>query len=541
MKTTLDFLRIDTKKFYFDEYAADKVVRFIETFCTHVKGKLAGSPYILQDWERDFVRNLFGWKIKSTGLRKFRESYLQIPRKNSKTTLSAGISLYMILADGEKGGEGFFGASSRDQARIAFEIISGMIRNNQTLSKHLQVYRNSIEFSQENSFFKVVSSEAGTSHGANLSFALVDEFHTHRNSELYDVFKTSMGAREQPLLLTISTAGSDKNSACFDLYDYSRKIIDGIIEDESFLPVIYEGIDSSDLDRVLSMENVKRANPSFGKSIREDYIIDQINKAKQMPSYLNTFKQLHLNIWVDSAESWISNSDWMANSIDYGEEDLIGQECWAGLDLANNRDLNAFVLAFPQSNGKIKTLSYTFLPLEAAEKKDNISAGKAFLGWARQKNNHLYLTDKRSRDDDFIFEKIKELSQKFIIKKTAYDRWGADQLVSRIETELGLEFTSFGQGYKSMSPAIKKMESLVIENKLLHNNNPVLKWCLSNTKIVKDDAGNVKVSKERSKEKIDAIVALIMAVGQYQLDLAEEMANQSINKSPYDDRGFFFV
>nr|WP_255502012.1 terminase TerL endonuclease subunit [Algoriphagus sp. AK58] len=502
---------------------------------------MAGSPYILQDWERDFVRNLFGWKIKSTGLRKFRESYLQIPRKNSKTTLSAGISLYMILADGEKGGEGFFGASSRDQARIAFEIISGMIRNNQTLSKHLQVYRNSIEFSQENSFFKVVSSEAGTSHGANLSFALVDEFHTHRNSELYDVFKTSMGAREQPLLLTISTAGSDKNSACFDLYDYSRKIIDGIIEDESFLPVIYEGIDSSDLDKVLSMENVKRANPSFGKSIREDYIIDQINKAKQMPSYLNTFKQLHLNIWVDSAESWISNSDWMANSIDYGEEDLIGQECWAGLDLANNRDLNAFILAFPQSNGKIKTLSYTFLPLEAAEKKDNISAGKAFLGWARQKNNHLYLTDKRSRDDDFIFEKIKELSQKFIIKKTAYDRWGADQLVSRIETELGLEFTSFGQGYKSMSPAIKKMESLVIENKLLHNNNPVLKWCLSNTKIVKDDAGNVKVSKERSKEKIDAIVALIMAVGQYQLDLAEEMANQSINKSPYDDRGFFFV
>ncbi|MBC6365788.1 terminase [Algoriphagus sp. AK58] len=541
MKTTIDFLKIDTKKYYFDEYAADKVVRFIETFCTHVKGKLAGSPYILQDWERDFVRNLFGWKIKSTGLRKFRESYLQIPRKNSKTTLSAGISLYMILADGEKGGEGFFGASSRDQARIAFEIISGMIRNNQTLSKHLQVYRNSIEFSQENSFFKVVSSEAGTSHGANLSFALVDEFHTHRNSELYDVFKTSMGAREQPLLLTISTAGSDKNSACFDLYDYSRKIIDGIIEDESFLPVIYEGIDSSDLDKVLSMENVKRANPSFGKSIREDYIIDQINKAKQMPSYLNTFKQLHLNIWVDSAESWISNSDWMANSIDYGEEDLIGQECWAGLDLANNRDLNAFILAFPQSNGKIKTLSYTFLPLEAAEKKDNISAGKAFLGWARQKNNHLYLTDKRSRDDDFIFEKIKELSQKFIIKKTAYDRWGADQLVSRIETELGLEFTSFGQGYKSMSPAIKKMESLVIENKLLHNNNPVLKWCLSNTKIVKDDAGNVKVSKERSKEKIDAIVALIMAVGQYQLDLAEEMANQSINKSPYDDRGFFFV
>ncbi|MBW3469090.1 terminase large subunit [Arthrospiribacter ruber] len=540
MKHTIDFNKIDKTKYYFDEYTADRAVRFIESFCTHVKGKLAGKPYILQDWEKEFISNLFGWKRKDNKLRKYREAFLMLPRKNSKTTLSSAISLYMILGDGEKGGEGYFGASNREQARISFDIMSAMIRQNPNLSKYLEIFRNSIEYKKSNSFFKVVSSEAGGLHGANLSFALVDEYHVHKNSELYDVFKTSMGAREQPLLITITTAGNDRTSPCFELYDYGKKIIEGVIEDETFLPVIYEAEDYEDFDKLFSIDNIKKANPSYGKSIKEDYITEQVHKAKSMPSYLNTFKQLHLNIWVDNSESWIQNSDWMGNKVDYDEEDLLGMECWAGLDLANNRDLNAFVLVFPLPNGKLRTLTYTFIPKESAERKDNISAGKAFIGWSMNKNNHLYLTDKRSRDDDFIYNKIEELKGKFIIRNIAYDRWGADQLVFKIESELGLKFTPFGQGYKSMSPAIKKVESLVIEGDLTHNNNPVLKWCLSNVRLVKDDAGNVKTSKERSKEKIDAVQALIMATYQYYLDVQEELENKE-EDSPYTDNGFFFV
>lgn len=542
MKNTIDFSKIDKSKYYFDVEAGEEPVRFIETFITHTKGKMAGKPYLMQEWEKDLVRNLFGWKKISDGLRKFKETFIMLPRKNSKTTLSSAIMLYLLIINSkkDKGSEIFLGAGSREQARISFSIIKNMIQNNKQLNSVVKLYQNSIEYDKTQSFLKVVSSESGNLLGANLSAALVDEYLVHKDSTLYDVFKTSMGVREEPMLITITTAGSDRNSPCFQLYDYSKKLIDEVLEDESFLPWIYEGIDSDNLDEVFSLENFKRANPSYDVSIREEYILDQINKAKSMPSYVNTLKMLHLNIWVDSSTAWISNQDWMENKVDYEEEDLLGMECWAGLDLANNRDLNAFVLLFPTDNG-FKILNYTFIPNESAERKDNIASGKAFIGWSRKKNNHLYLTDKRSRDDDFIFNKIKELSEKFVIRNIAYDRWGADQLVFKLETELGLKFSSFGQGYKSQSPAIKSTESLVIEGKLKHNNNPILKWCISNVRIVKDDAGNVKMSKERSKEKIDSAVALVMAVGQYHIDVVEELLDEHNNKSPYTEEGFFFL
>ncbi|ERM82373.1 hypothetical protein P872_18420 [Rhodonellum psychrophilum GCM71 = DSM 17998] len=540
-QNTIDFTKIDHKKYYFDSYTADRAVRFIETFCSHVKGAMALKPYILQDWEKEIVSALFGWKHRKTGLRKFRESFIFLPRKNSKTTLSAAISVYMLMASGEKGAEAYFCASSRQQASISFEIFKSMIRQNKHLNSHLDLFRSSIEFKQTNSYFKVVSSEAGGLHGANLSFALLDELHSMPNAELYDVVKTSMGARLEPLLISITTAGSNKNHICHDLYEYSKKVIQGIIKDDTFLPIIFEGIEYKTDEELFSIKNIERANPSYGKSIQEDFIKELIAKAKSMPSFYNTFKQLHLNIWVDSAESWVSNNDWMANNVDYDENDMLGEDCWAGLDLANNRDLNAFVLAFPQPNGTIRTLNYTFLPQEAAERKDNISAGKAFLGWAKDPNNNLYLTDNRSRDDDFIYNKIEELSKKFKINNIAYDPWGADQLTTKLELNLGLKFTEFRQGYITMSPAIKKVESLIMENKLIHNSNPLLRWCISNVKIVKDDAGNVKMSKERSKEKIDAAVALVMAVGQYHRDVTTEIKDEFDKISPYDSKGFFFL
>ncbi|MBS9525923.1 terminase large subunit [Litoribacter alkaliphilus] len=534
------FNRIDRDKYFYDKASADRAIKFIMAFTTHVKGKLAGKPYILQEWEKNLIGAVFGWKEKETGLRKYREVFVFLPRKNSKSTLSSAISLYMLLADGEKGQELVVAASSRSQAGFCYDIIKGMVNNSKELSKHLKVFRNSIELEKSNSYLKCISAESSGIHGANINFAIVDELHAHYDASLYDVIKTSMGAREQPLLLSITTAGTNKNHICYDLYEYSKKLIEGVIEDETFLPWVYEGEDSNDLQEVLSIDNFKKANPSFGLSIKEDYLKEQIQKAKNMPSYLNTVKQLHLNIWVDSATAWINNSDWMQNSFDYDEEDLLGEECYAGLDLANNLDLNAFVLLFPQSNGKFKTLAYSFLPYESAERKDNISAGKAFIGWSKNNKNKLFLTDKRSRDDDFIFNKILELAEKFRILNIAYDRWGADQLVTKLEVE-GLKFTSFGQGYKSMSPATKKAEALILDGNLLHNNNPILKWCISNVKIVKDDADNIKPSKARSKEKIDCAVALIMAIGQYFLDVENDLIEANSNKSPYSESGFFFV
>ncbi len=285
--------KIDKQRYYFDKKSARRACDFIETFCQHTKGELAGQKFKLEPWQEEIIEGLFGWKSKETNLRKFRQCFIFIPRKNGKTTLMVGIALYMLFSDGEKGAEIVSAAADKEQARLSFSIAKNMVLQEPNLIKRAGTYRDSITYDRVGSYYKVISADADTKHGLNLSCCLLDEIHSHKNRDLYDVLLTSMGSRKEPLMLGITTAGAgnQKDHISRELYDYTKKLIDGSIEDDSFLGIIYEASESDD---IFSEETWKKANPGYGTIIKKEYMMQQSIKAKNEPSYEKTFRRLHL-------------------------------------------------------------------------------------------------------------------------------------------------------------------------------------------------------------------------------------------------------
>ena len=326
--------------YYFDEKSADRAVQFIEKYITHCKGELAGQPFILEDWQKEkIIEPLFGWKRKD-GTRKFRTCYIEIPRKNGKSTLCAGLALYMLYADGELGAEVISAAADRQQAGIVFDIAKNQVLNNKELSKRGKVFRNSITLEKKNSYYKAISADANTKHGFNCSAIIFDELHAQQNRELFDVLTTSTGARKQPLTICITTAGYDKESICYEVHDYAKKVISGSIKDESFLGVIFSA-DKED-DWIKEATWIK-ANPAYGSIIKKDYFLQQFNKAKQIASYENTFKRLHLNIWTANESKWINQEVW--DSCNLGKIDLESMkksDCFVGCTYICNTSKSNF-------------------------------------------------------------------------------------------------------------------------------------------------------------------------------------------------------
>tara|TARA_R110001599_G_scaffold63889_4_gene178032 strand:- start:1480 stop:3063 length:1584 start_codon:yes stop_codon:yes gene_type:complete len=521
---------INTDIWYYDEKSANRAVDFIEMFCQHVKGDLAGQRFILEDWQKDdIIKPLFGWKSKKTNLRKFRQCFVFIPRKNGKTNLMVGVALYMLFSDGEKGAEIVSAAADKEQARLSFSIAKQMVIQEPQLISRGNTYRDSITYDKVGSYYKVISADADTKHGLNLSCCLLDEIHSHKNRDLYDVLLTSMGARKEPLMLGITTAGAghQKDHICKELYDYAKRLIDGSIEDDSFLGVVYE----ADKDDDIFDEDIwRKANPGYGTIITEEYMKQQAVKAKNEPSYENTFRRLHLNQWVANESRWISDEKWMACDGVVNERYLKGKVCYAGLDLASTRDVTSLSLMFPDEDGGYDIISYNFIPEENAHKRserDKVNYSK----WARE--GHIILTPGDVCDYNYIKQKIRDLSEIYDIQMIAYDRWNASQIVIDL-TEEGCPMIPVGQGYKTMSPATKEFESLILSGKLRHGGNPVLRWMMSNIVLTYDAAGNVKPDKSKSNEKIDGIIACIMG-------LSEAMQNKNGGNSGYDSKEIFFI
>ena len=494
-------------KYFYDKQAAEKAISFIERFITHTKGELSGKPLLLENWQKEIVGNIFGWKDKKTNLRKYRTVFIEVPRKNGKTTLCAAIGIYMLFADSERGAEIYAAAGDRNQAGIVFEIAKGMILQSPELSSRGKVFRNSITNESKGNFFQAISSDSKTKHGFNANCILFDELHTQPNRDLWDTLTTSTGARREPLTIAITTAGYDRQSICFEVYSYAKKVRDGVIEDDSFYPVIYE----ADVDDDITSEEVwKKANPNYGVSLRKDYMQRESKRAVDLPSYQNTFKRLMLNIWTESQTKWIGHDEWMECYQDFDYSTLDGMECWGGLDLASTRDISAFVLLF-NVDGKFIVQPHIFIPKENAKKRSDRD-GVNYLEWIR--DGHIYGTEGDVQDYNFIRAKINELSKKYRIQSIAYDRWGASQIVIDLQND-GAKMDPFGQGFVSMSMPTKALEIEIIAKNIIHNNNPAMNWMLSNVALQEDPAGNIKVAKNKSKEKVDGIVALIMALGEH--------------------------
>ncbi|MCP4569993.1 MAG: terminase large subunit [FCB group bacterium] len=494
----------------FDTTKALMAVNFFWRAVRHIKGNMADKPYELQLHEQAIMANLFGW-VDAEGYRRYRECLYYVPRKNSKTTWAAGVALFVTFFDNEQGAECYCAASDRDQATLLYGQAEAMVHKCQTLDDRCQIYKTSktISFPSTNSFFKAISAEAASKHGYNSHLILVDELHAQPNRELVDVLLTSTGSRKQPLVVCITTADYSRESICNEKYDYACGVRDARVDDPTFLPVIYEAsIEDDWTDEAVWA----KANPNLGKSVSLEYIRKECAKAKEIASYENTFKRLHLNVRTQQDVRWLPMDKWLACGAQYDEASLLGAECYAGLDLASVADVTAFVMVFPQDDGTYKVLPKFWVPEENAhirERRDKVP----YTAWAKQ--GFLTLTPGRRADYEIVEHDILELGKKFNIRQVMADRWAFEPL-RQLLIKAGMpedSIVEFGQTYASMSSPTKETERLILGRELLHNNNPALNWMAGNVTVQTDHAENLRPDKKKSTEKIDGIVALIMALG----------------------------
>ena len=508
------------KGWYFDRKAAQRAISFIEKL-KHTKGKWAGQRFKLEPWQQFILWNIFGW-MKADGTRRFRYVYVEIARKNGKTALSAGIGLYMLFADGEARPEVYSAATVKDQARICFSDAVEIVKKTD-LKNYLSPYRNSIVYELKGGTMKPLSSDYGTHDGLNPSCGIIDEFHAHKDSGMFDVIKSAFGARRQPLMFIITTAGFNKNGACYAYRSNVIKVLQGINEDDSLFGIIYT------LDSKEEWDNPKmwiKSNPNLGVSVFPEYLSDQVNDAKNRPEAVRNVMTKNVNLWVDAEKTWILDDMWQKCIGSTERESLRGCQCWGGLDLSNVSDITAFVLLFHE-NERFQLLPFFWIPEEKMlEKirKENINYDK----WVSQ--GYVKVTAGNVLDYDFVKADILQIVEEFDFQSTAYDRWNASQTIIDLQNE-GMECSPFGQGYGSMGAPTKEFEKIVLTQKLEHFGNPVLRWMMSSTVVKTDPAGNIKPDKEKSVQKIDGIVASIMALGEWMTAQSEE------DNNPYNQRG----
>jgi phage terminase large subunit-like protein len=507
-------------KYTRDNDAAQRAVNFFHNALTHTKGEWAGQPFKLLDWQERIVRDVFGWK-RPDGTRRYRWVYIEVPRKNGKSAFVSGLGLYLTIADGEPGAEVYAAAADRDQAAIVFDEAKKMLEAS-PLSKFTDIFRRSIVVKETSSVFRVLSSDAPTKHGLNAHAVLVDELHAQPNRELWDVLTTSIGARRQPLVIAITTAGYDRQSICWEQHAYARQVLDGVIQDDSY----YAFIAAADEDDDWTDPAVwAKANPSYGITLKEDYLRAAAEKARQVPAYQNTFRRLHLDQWTQQEERWLDMAAWEASAGEVDWEALQGRPCYGGLDLASTGDVAAFVMVFPMDDGSFQVVPRFWIPREnmmERTRRDRVP----YDAWAR--DGHITATPGNVIDYGHILKEIDELGQVVEIREIAFDRWGAVQVSQQLDG-MGYMMVQFGQGYASMASPTKELLRLVLERNLHHGMQPVLRWMADNMVVTQDPAGNVKPDKKRSREKVDGMVALIMA-----LDRA--LRNEE-SGSVYDERG----
>lgn len=501
-------------KFYFDKGTADTVCRFIEDNIHHVKGEMGGQLYKLAPHEKKIVSDLFGWKYTTpyngVNLRRYRDAFIFLPRKNSKSTLCSALALASLFLDNEPGAVVISAAADKNQARLVFDDAKKMIRQSKLLSNNAQVYQHSIL--KADSTYQPLSADVETKHGLNISFTIFDELHTQPNRHLYDVLKTSQGSRRQPMFIMITTAGYDLNSICYEQYDYACKVRDGLIIDENYYSAIYE---ASIEDDPFSEETWKKANPSYGLALKPEYIAREAEKAKTNASYLNTFLRLHLNIWTSVDVVWITDDKYQKCGLNYTANDLLGQICYGGLDLSSKSDITAFSLIFPPQEREFEpnrylTLNWFWLPRDKGKDsadKNNVN----YLQWV--KDGWIEETEGNVIDYDYIQGRIEEICSLFNVQKVAFDPYNSVQICSKL-LEVGIPMKEHRQGFVSMNFPTLEFDVKINNMEFGHNNNPVLRWMVSNGVLLSDTGGKLfKVGKNQPHQKIDGLVSNIMALG----------------------------
>ena len=493
---------------YFQKSEADRVCIFFEEWLRHSKGKWAGTAFKLQPWQRARLRRLFGWRRKD-GTRRYRRTAWWVPRKNGKSTIAAGVALFLLVCDNEPGAEVYSAASNEEQAGAVFNEAKRMVRASEPMSELTETFTKSIFVPSTLSRYQVLSAKPDSKHGLNVHGIVIDELHALKDRELYDVLTSASAAREQPMEFLISTSGSDIGSFAYEIWDYSVKVRDGILEDPEFMPVVYCAEDGDDWQHESTW---KKANPNYGVSVSKTFLKGELKKCEGMPGRISAFKQLYLNIWTQDVAAWLDLDAWIECAVP-GIKDLEryrGRKCYGGLDLSKTTDLSAFALVFPNDDGTVDVLMWFWCPADSAQKrakKDRVQ----YPLWIQQ--GHITATPGNVVDYRHIRKAIQEISLSVDLQEIAYDRAFASELVQRLQDDDGITMVEFGQGFLSMSAPTSELERLITAREITHDGNPCMNWMVSNVVVKMDEAGNIKPNKAKSRERIDGVVALIMALG----------------------------
>jgi len=508
-----DLQTADERGLWFDDEAAEHTLRFFG-FLRHSKGEWAGEPFKLEPWQQFIIGVLFGWK-RADGTRRFRTAFVEVARKNGKSTISAGVGLYLAFADDEPGAEVYVAACKRDQAKIVWGEARRMVQQSPALKRRVTVFVGNLHIAGTASKFEPLGADSDSMDGLNVHGNIIDELHAHKTRTMWDVLQTATGSRRQPLTFVITTAGYDRHSICWEQHDYGIKVLEGIIEDDTFFSYI-AALDEGDdwKDRSVWV----KANPNLGVSVKVESIEQDCAKAEQVPGEQNAFRRLRLDEWTEQASRWIDMEVYDKGSVPVDPDALLGHSCFAGLDLASVRDVTAFILWFADDEGGVDVLPFFWIPDEGMRQRSERDR-VPYDVWVRE--GYMEVTEGNITDYDVIRERIKGLGDQYNIREIAYDRWGATQLVTQL-TEDGATCVPMGQGFASLSAPTKELEKLLLAGKFRHGGHPVLRWMFSNVAIQQDSAGNMKPAKDKSFEKIDGVMATVMACGRAMVAPAEE-------------------
>ncbi len=506
-----------TFNYYFDEQAGERWCIFIQML-PHTKGKWArkGEKLALEPWQMFFVMCIFGWKRKDNHLRRYRKALLFVPRKNGKSALAAGIGLGMLAIDNEHGAEVYSGATSEKQAYEVFKPAKIMANKTDDYRSMfgVEVFASNISILENGSKFEPIIGNPGD--GSSPSCAIVDEYHEHKDDRMYDTMLTGMGAREQPIMLMITTAGDNLSGPCYQMQLDAQKMLEGAIEDDETFALIYT-VDSG--DDWTTEESLQKANPNFGVSVDGDFLKSRLNDAKNNSRKQSTYQTKHLNIWVGSREAYFNVEKWRnCSDSSLKLSDYEGQRCYMGLDLASKIDIAALELLIPLGNDEFVRFGRYYLPEAAIENGVN----EHYQGWMR--DGWLTITEGDIIDFNYIKRDILELKSLFEIQSVAYDPYQATMLVTELMAE-GVPVVEIGATVKNFSDPMKTLDAMIIAGKLSHNSDPVMTWMVSNCTGKLDAKDNVFPRKERPENKIDGVVALLMALNRAMNDNGPDISD----------------
>ena len=514
----------------FSEERARHVIAFCTRFVNHTKGRWAGKPFVLEGWQAFFLWVLFGWERYNEELdgwyRRFKEAYVSMARKNAKTFLASSIGLYMFAADDEASAEVYSVATKRDQSRECWEQAAAIVRRSpdREFKRAIRTTdsRSNMSILSTGSKFEALGREKDSLDGKSVHLGVADEVHAWTNREPWDVLKSSQGARTSPMMLAITTAGSRRIGICWELDFYGQRVLEDVIEDDTFFPFICRLDEGDQWD---DPEVWPKANPNLGVSVSIQKMKDDCKNAHNNPAYQNEYRRKHANEWTEADTAWLAMEAWDTCGTD--GEVRKGDHCYMGLDISSTNDMTALVAVFPpnEHRDKYAVRSWFWIPRDTIDKRVHTDRVPVDV-WCER--GLVISTAGRVIDQDAVKMHLLNLRSHYDIREVAYDPYNGWKLASELDG-LGFTVLQFRQGWASMSPAMREAEKLILGGELTHDGNPVLRWQFSNTSVKTDPAGNIKPDKERSADRIDGVVSMIMAVGRASLEAANPPANVAIH------------